>query len=130
MTEVSRLEVPTLFKEALPLLLLGGVLFEDNPLSGPVLSEHGFSIVSEIAVKHKTALSILDLQCIVLRYCTYIESPQASFHTAQKMIIVLTQLIKVIGQYASMHKEEMRIILSFWVNYSGSTLSYYTNICS
>ena len=87
---LSSVSIPQSFAKNLPLFLIGGILFDDNPLSGPSVSENGF------------------IQCVVMRYATYIESPQASFRTSRKMITVLTQLVPVLKEFVQSNRDEVR----------------------
>ena len=96
------------FAPSLPLFLMGGILFDDNPLSGPTVSESGFNATSTIILSCRNALSLFAIQCIVFRYASYIESPQASFRMARKMINLLTQLIPVLKEHVKTHRKDVR----------------------
>lgn len=100
--------VASYFASSLPLFLIGGILFDDNPLSGPTVSESGFNATSTIILSCRNSLSLFVIQCIVFRYATYIESPQASFRMARKMINLLTQLIPVLKEHAKTNRNDVR----------------------
>lgn len=105
---LSSVSIPQSFAKNLPLFLIGGILFDDNPLSGPSVSENGFNATSTIILSCRKNLSLFDIQCVVMRYATYIESPQASFRTSRKMITVLTQLVPVLKEFVQSNRDEVR----------------------
>ena len=85
-----------MFLQSLPILLNGGVLFEDIPLSGEYVSDNGYTTMSDILILSKKSLTLVDLQSAVYRYCAFVEGPQADVRNIRKAIHTLTQLVDVI----------------------------------
>ena len=85
-----------MFLQSLPILLNGGVLFEDIPLSGEYVSDSGYTTMSDILILSKKSLTLVDLQSAVYRYCAFVEGPQADVRNIRKAIHTLTQLVDVI----------------------------------
>lgn len=93
------------------MFLVGGLLFEDNPLLSPMLFEQGILLVAEIAVTHVTKLSLLDIQCITLRFCGFIENPQASFRVIRKLIDSITRLKPAFSRLTRDHMQTICMIV-------------------
>lgn len=91
--------VPRVFLHSIPILMNGDVLFDDIPLSGERINDSGYSILSDMILCTQNQLTLIDLQSIVYRYCSFVESPQADFRSIRKVIHVLTQLITPIRKF-------------------------------
>ena len=97
--------VPEPFLRFLPILLNGGVLFEDVPVYGERISDSGYPVMSELILCPSNQLTIIQLQAIIYRYCTYIENPQGDFRGVKNAVITLTRLIPTIQVYYSSQKD-------------------------
>lgn len=95
----DRESVPRVFQKSLPILLNGGVLFDDVPVSGERITDNGYSIMSDLVLSCRKELTITDLQSIIYRFCSFIECPQADFRSVRKAIHTLTQLMNPIRYY-------------------------------
>lgn len=111
------------------MLVVGGLLFEDNPLLFPMLFEHGILVVADIAVAHVNKLSLLDIQCITLRFCGFIENPQASFRVIRKLIDDITRLKPAFQRLTHDHLHTVCMIVIVGITCSRSSLPYSYNLC-
>ena len=97
--------VPEPFLHFLPILLNGGVLFEDVPVYGEKIQDTGYPIMSEIILCPSNRLTIIQLQAVIYRYCAYIENPQGGFRGVKNAVITLTRLINSIRVYYELQKD-------------------------
>lgn len=126
----DRESVPRVFLKSLPILLNGGVLFDDVPVSGERINDNGYSIMSDIIIVSKKDLTISDLQSIIYRFCSFVESPQADFRSVRKTIHTLTQLMDPIRHYFDSNHDVVSIRQFSSLMFSGDGLSYLPYIYS
>ena len=97
--------VPEPFLHFLPILLNGGVLFEDVPVYGERIQDNGYPIMSNLILCPGNQLTMIQLQAVIYRYCVYIENPQGDFRGVKNAVNTLTKLINPIQMYYETQKD-------------------------